>query len=154
MLVFSTFSSRDPGPLARCVIKQIRENQHAEESCSEMIKVITPLCSSRLNVSIAPATGTTGSDESGSRNPKADAFVRVGFGEEVWSVEKRAGDNPWNAWTLEWATTRRRRTRISLRTADRSRRPLWDYANPDRPDPVVPVAERSTRFNRRRTKPA
>jgi len=46
-----------------------------------------------------------------------------------------AGDNPWDAWTLEWATT-------SPPPVDnfewvppvRSRRPLWDLAHPEDPD--------------------
>jgi cytochrome c oxidase subunit I len=46
-----------------------------------------------------------------------------------------AGDNPWEAWTLEWATT-------SPPPIDNftevppvlSRRPLWDLAHPDDPD--------------------
>jgi cytochrome c oxidase subunit 1/cytochrome c oxidase subunit I+III len=46
-----------------------------------------------------------------------------------------AGDNPWNAWTLEWATT-------SPPPADnfkwlppiRGRRPLWDLAHPENKD--------------------
>lgn len=49
-----------------------------------------------------------------------------------------AGDNPWKAWTLEWATTSppphdnfRALPPIS------SHRPLWDFENPDRKDPVV-----------------
>ena len=49
-----------------------------------------------------------------------------------------AGDNPWNAWTLEWATP-------SPPPADnfyalppiRSRRPLWDVAYPAAPDAFV-----------------
>ncbi|HWA86055.1 MAG TPA: cytochrome c oxidase subunit I [Opitutus sp.] len=49
-----------------------------------------------------------------------------------------AGDNPWDAWTLEWATT----SPPAVHNFDalppiRSRRPLWDLANPDRPDPPV-----------------
>jgi cytochrome c oxidase subunit 1/cytochrome c oxidase subunit I+III len=62
----------------------------------------------------------------------------------VWNIltsffrGKPAGDNPWNAWTLEWATTSPppHENFIALPTI-RSRRPLWDLANPDRPDPVV-----------------
>jgi cytochrome c oxidase subunit I+III len=51
---------------------------------------------------------------------------------------KIAGDNPWNAWTLEWATT----SPPPLQNFDRlppirSRRPLWDLAHPENPDPVV-----------------
>jgi cytochrome c oxidase subunit 1/cytochrome c oxidase subunit I+III len=49
-----------------------------------------------------------------------------------------AGDNPWQAWTLEWATT----SPPPVHNFDalppiHSRRPLWDVANPDRPDPPV-----------------
>jgi cytochrome c oxidase subunit 1/cytochrome c oxidase subunit I+III len=49
-----------------------------------------------------------------------------------------AGDNPWNAWTLEWATTSppQHENFVALPPIH-SRRPLWDVANPDRPDPVV-----------------
>jgi heme/copper-type cytochrome/quinol oxidase subunit 3 len=49
-----------------------------------------------------------------------------------------AGDNPWNAWTLEWATTSPPpEENFHSLPPIRSRRPLWDIANPDRPDPVV-----------------
>ena len=50
-----------------------------------------------------------------------------------------AGDNPWDAWTLEWATS-------SPPTAENfergvppvhGRRPLWDLAHPDRMDEVM-----------------
>jgi cytochrome c oxidase subunit 1/cytochrome c oxidase subunit I+III len=49
-----------------------------------------------------------------------------------------AGDNPWNAWTLEWATP----SPPPVHNFDalpplRSRRPLWDAANPDRRDEPV-----------------
>ncbi|HEX4086652.1 MAG TPA: cytochrome c oxidase subunit I [Chthoniobacteraceae bacterium] len=49
-----------------------------------------------------------------------------------------AGDNPWEAWTLEWAGE----SPPPVENFDylppiRSRRPLWDDVNPDRPDPVV-----------------
>ncbi len=57
----------------------------------------------------------------------------------LWGEE--AGDNPWDAWTLEWASTSppppenfHRLPRLL------SRRPLWDLANPDRPDPIVGTA--------------
>jgi cytochrome c oxidase subunit I len=46
-----------------------------------------------------------------------------------------AGDNPWDAWTLEWATT----SPPPVHNFDqlppiRSRRPLWDATHPDNPD--------------------
>jgi cytochrome c oxidase subunit I len=46
-----------------------------------------------------------------------------------------AGDNPWDAWTLEWATT----SPPPVENFDqvppiRSRRPLWDLAHPDQAD--------------------
>jgi len=51
---------------------------------------------------------------------------------------KLAGDNPWNAWTLEWATTSPPpHENFHELPPIRSRRPLWDAANPDRPDPIV-----------------
>jgi cytochrome c oxidase subunit 1/cytochrome c oxidase subunit I+III len=49
-----------------------------------------------------------------------------------------AGDNPWNAWTLEWATTSPPpHENFHELPPIRSRRPLWDDANPDRPDPQI-----------------
>jgi cytochrome c oxidase subunit I len=54
---------------------------------------------------------------------------------------KSAGDNPWNAWTLEWATSSPPPPENFIELPPiRSRRPLWDYAHPERPDPVVPIA--------------
>jgi len=51
---------------------------------------------------------------------------------------KVAGDNPWDAWTLEWATTSPPPHENFLALPPiHSRRPLWDIANPDRPDPAV-----------------
>jgi len=62
----------------------------------------------------------------------------------VWNLAvsllsgKPAGDNPWNAWTLEWATTSPPpHENFHELPPIRSRRPLWDDANPDRPDPIV-----------------
>jgi cytochrome c oxidase subunit 1/cytochrome c oxidase subunit I+III len=48
---------------------------------------------------------------------------------------KRAGNNPWEAWTLEWATT----SPPPLKNFDtnhlvKSRRPLWDLTHPDNPE--------------------
>jgi cytochrome c oxidase subunit I len=48
---------------------------------------------------------------------------------------KRAGNDPWDAWTLEWATTS---PPPSYNFEDipevRSRRPLWDQKHPEDPD--------------------
>ena len=40
---------------------------------------------------------------------------------------KKAGDDPWDAWTLEWS-------RASSPPPVRSRRPLWDLKHPEAPD--------------------
>jgi heme/copper-type cytochrome/quinol oxidase subunit 3 len=54
-----------------------------------------------------------------------------------------AGDNPWKAWTLEWATTSPpAQENFHELPPIRSRRPLWDDANPSRPDPLVGVQGR------------
>ena len=62
----------------------------------------------------------------------------------VWNIGasllfgKPAGDNPWNAWTLEWATSSPPPVEnFHMLPPIHSRRPLWDESNPDRPDPVV-----------------
>jgi cytochrome c oxidase subunit 1/cytochrome c oxidase subunit I+III len=59
----------------------------------------------------------------------------------VWNIlvslknGKPAGDNPWNAWTLEWATTSPPAVEnFELVPPVRGRRPLWDLAHPDKPD--------------------
>ena len=73
-------------------------------------------------------------------------FMAAGSIVFVWDLVsslfrgKPAGDNPWNAWTLEWATTSPPpHENFDALPPIRSRRPLWDYMNPDRPDPAVPV---------------
>jgi cytochrome c oxidase subunit 1/cytochrome c oxidase subunit I+III len=62
----------------------------------------------------------------------------------VWNMAtspirgETASDNPWKAWTLEWATTSPPpHENFDKLPPIRSRRPLWDDANPDRPDPLV-----------------
>jgi cytochrome c oxidase subunit I len=46
-----------------------------------------------------------------------------------------AGDNPWNAWTLEWATTSPpAHKNFDYVPPVRSRRPLWDLSHPESPD--------------------
>jgi cytochrome c oxidase subunit I len=55
----------------------------------------------------------------------------------VWSFKRgqQAGDNPWDGWTLEWATS----SPPVVHNFDqlprvRSRRPLWDRQHPEDPD--------------------
>ena len=53
----------------------------------------------------------------------------------IWLISlfrgKPAGDNPWNAWTLEWATTSPPpHENFHALPPIRSRRPLWDYGEP------------------------
>ncbi|HTU43044.1 MAG TPA: cytochrome c oxidase subunit I [Candidatus Aquilonibacter sp.] len=47
-----------------------------------------------------------------------------------------SGDNPWDAWSLEWATTSPPAIENFPHGVPpvRGRRPLWDLAHPDRPD--------------------
>jgi cytochrome c oxidase subunit I len=46
-----------------------------------------------------------------------------------------AGDNPWNAWTLEWATSSPPPYHNFREVPPvRSRRPLWDLQHPENPD--------------------
>lgn len=48
---------------------------------------------------------------------------------------KPAGDNPWEAWTLEWATTSPPPVyNFETIPTVHSRRPLWDLTHPDDPD--------------------
>ena len=46
-----------------------------------------------------------------------------------------AGDDPWDAWTLEWATTSPPPAyNFATEPVVRSRRPLWDLKHPEDPD--------------------
>ncbi len=48
---------------------------------------------------------------------------------------KPAGPNPWNAWTLEWATTSPPPPHnFDVLPEVKSRRPLWDLMHPENPD--------------------
>jgi cytochrome c oxidase subunit I len=50
-----------------------------------------------------------------------------------------AGDNPWDAWTLEWATSSPPSAENFPKGVPpvRGRRPLWDLAHPDRTDEML-----------------
>ena len=55
----------------------------------------------------------------------------------LWSSRRgaRAGDDPWDAWTLEWSTTSPPPPyNFETLPAVRSRRPLWDLKHPSDPD--------------------
>jgi cytochrome c oxidase subunit 1 len=55
----------------------------------------------------------------------------------AWALRKGApaGDDPWDAWTLEWATTSPPPAyNFETIPTVRSRRPLWDLKHPDDPD--------------------
>jgi cytochrome c oxidase subunit 1 len=48
---------------------------------------------------------------------------------------KKAGDDPWDAWTLEWATSSPPpEYNFETLPVVRSRRPLWDLKHPEDPD--------------------
>lgn len=54
---------------------------------------------------------------------------------------KVAGDNPWDAWTLEWATSSPPPPEnFTLVPPVHGRRPLWDLKHPDRADERVAAA--------------
>ena len=62
----------------------------------------------------------------------------------VWNIFQSlsrgepAGENPWGAWTLEWATTSPPPVENFIRVPPvRGRRPLWDLAHPARADETV-----------------
>ncbi len=51
----------------------------------------------------------------------------------------RAGNDPWDAWTLEWATTSPPpHENFQMLPAIYSARPLWDLKHPENPDAVAP----------------
>jgi cytochrome c oxidase subunit 1 len=55
----------------------------------------------------------------------------------VWAYYrgKEAGHDPWDAWTLEWATTSPPPVyNFSVEPTVKSRRPLWDLKHPEDPD--------------------
>lgn len=60
------------------------------------------------------------------------------FGWNLWVSAKSgppAGDNPWQAWTLEWATTSPPPVENFFQLPPvRGRRPLWDLAHPEEAD--------------------
>jgi cytochrome c oxidase subunit 1 len=57
-----------------------------------------------------------------------NVFVSLRHGRE-------AGDDPWDAWTLEWATTSPPPSyNFEIIPTVRSRRPLWDLKHPEDPD--------------------
>jgi cytochrome c oxidase subunit 1 len=52
-----------------------------------------------------------------------------------YSHGKEAGHDPWDAWTLEWATTSPPPAyNFAIEPTVNSRRPLWDLKHPEDPD--------------------
>jgi cytochrome c oxidase subunit I len=65
------------------------------------------------------------------------AAILVFVGGLVWAYFRRkpAGNDPWDAWTLEWATSSPPAPyNFATIPVVRSRRPLWDLKHPDDPD--------------------
>ena len=69
------------------------------------------------------------------------AFQAAGVLVLVWNIlrslwkGKRAGNDPWDAWTLEWTTTSPPpEYNFAELPVVKSRRPLWDLKYPDDPD--------------------
>ncbi len=59
------------------------------------------------------------------------------FANLFWALRhgEEAGDDPWDAWTLEWATTSPPASYDFERVPEvKSRRPLWDLKHPEDPD--------------------
>ena len=59
----------------------------------------------------------------------------------IWNIfyslrnGESAGDNPWKAWTLEWlAASPPNPKNFESVPLVKSRRPLWDYSHPEKPD--------------------
>jgi cytochrome c oxidase subunit 1 len=55
----------------------------------------------------------------------------------IWSYfqGRRAGNDPWDAWTLEWTTSSPPPDyNFAVLPEVRSRRPLWDIKHPEDPD--------------------
>jgi cytochrome c oxidase subunit 1 len=69
------------------------------------------------------------------------AFQATGVLVLIWNILRslrkgqRAGNDPWNAWTLEWTTSSPpREYNFAELPVVKSRRPLWDLKHPDDPD--------------------
>jgi cytochrome c oxidase subunit 1 len=69
------------------------------------------------------------------------AFQGVAIAIFLWNVVRsllwgrRAGNDPWDAWTLEWAVSSPPPVyNFALLPVVRSRRPLWDFKHPEDPD--------------------
>src|SRR6266478_3654915 len=65
------------------------------------------------------------------------AGILVFLGNLLWSYYrgKAAGNDPWDAWTLEWSTISPPPVyNYAVIPTVRSRRPLWDLKHPDDPD--------------------
>jgi cytochrome c oxidase subunit I len=65
------------------------------------------------------------------------AAILVFVGALGWAYFRRkpAGNDPWDAWTLEWATSSPPAPyNFAVIPVVRSRRPLWDLKHPEDPD--------------------
>ena len=52
-----------------------------------------------------------------------------------WKKGEKAGNDPWDAWTLEWTTSSPPpEYNFAIEPVVRSRRPLWDLKHPEDPD--------------------
>ena len=83
----------------------------------------------------AAGTSGTSSPRSGRSSRRRASLIFVVQPGRVAAERQAGGRRPWDAWTLEWATTSPPPSyNFETIPTVHSRRPLWDLKHPDDPD--------------------